>query len=331
MWASKRFSFESVGVKGSYTIPQIPSIDMKSVAVYDEKQKRIVLPSGEVRTSLLLTSEFDHGSYGTIREAIRGAIYVLLKQPRTPDSNLLQEAILQHLSHYVLETEGIPWAVPKVYDIFRSGSETWFSMERIYGYSIPDWFADPSKGDLDAMLLIAQIALILATLEKALHLDHRDLKMSNLMIKPEVCTLKVTLGDTTWTLQSPFQVIVLDFGFACLGSEALRGKPLVNLGDGVLPPMDPCPKEGRDMFHCLISLLGLPIFRSRLTQKTHDMVDKWLSLGTKSYGTLARRWSEGNWSYLVSSQPTFAIPNCCPLRILSDLVPELRGRLTNRS
>jgi serine/threonine protein kinase len=200
-------------------------------------------------------------------------------------------------------------------------------MEQIHGLTIQEWFLHSQTPDKDTFFLLAQLCLILGTLESHLNLDHRDLKTSNLLIKPQACTIQVKLKDFIWILQSPFTVVVLDFGFACLGSEILRGKPLVNLGDGVLPPMDPCPKEGRDMFHLLVSLLGLPIFREKISLSLHEMFDNWLRLGNKSYGSMARRWSTENWSYLVSSEATFSIPKCCPLSILQDIFPYLKDVL----
>jgi serine/threonine protein kinase len=259
--------------------------------------------------------------------AKRDEKYVLLKQPRMAEMNLVQEAVLQHLAHKTLEAEGMPCAISKVYDVFRNKKEVWFSMERIYGNGIEEWFRVTKAPDTDFLFLIAQISLILATLETHLNLDHRDLKSSNLLIKQDPCKIHVKLKDGVWTLQSPFTVVVLDFGFACLGSEVLRGKPWVNLGDGILPPMDPCPKEGRDMFHLLISLLGLSVIQHSISKRLHEKIDSWLTLGKKSYGPMARRWSTENWSYLVSSQPQFAIPNCCPLQILQDILPELKGAL----
>jgi len=296
--------------------------------VYSEKEKCLQTASHQKRVGLIIQAQLDHGSYGNVHLAKREDTYVLLKQPRLSEMNLLQEAVVQSLAHTVLESEGIPWAIPKVYDVFRKGNEIWFSMDRIQGMTIHDWFSHTETPDIDTWTILAQISLCLASLEHHLHLDHRDLKVNNLLIKPEACTLRVRLQGTVWTLQSPFQVILLDFGFACLGSGVLRSKPLVNLGDGVLPPMDPCPKEGRDIFHLLISFLGLPMFRQRVSQRIHEKIDGWLSVGTKSYGSMARRWSTENWSYLVSSQPTFSIKSCCPFVVLENILPELKGRLT---
>ena len=327
MWSSKPFSLQEIGIDGVFTIPTIPMIDTSSITKYDAKKKTLVL-KGHLRSTLVVEHEIDHGSYGNVYVAKRDETYVLVKQPRMDEMNLLQEAVLQHLAHKTLESEGLVGAIPKVYDVFSKGNSVCFSMERIYGYSIPEWFFATKTPDTDLLFLVAQLALILAVLETHLNLDHRDLKHGNLLVKKEPCFIKTSFQGHTWILQSPFTVVVLDFGFACLGSEILRGNPLVNLGDGVLPPMDPCPKEGRDMFHLLTSLLGLSVLQQSLSKRLHDKVDAWLLLGKKSYGPMARRWSTENWSYLVSSQPDFAIPNCCPLRILQDLLPELKGSLT---
>lgn len=328
MFASKEISLDPIGIQGSFSIPAIPTIERSCVSRFSPKECLIWSPNGDPRARLVLTDEFDAGSYGTLYTAFRDTHPVVVKRPRLPEMNLLQEGVLQYLAHLVAVAEGIPWAVPNVYDVCTYGSEVWFTMERVYGARCPEWIETAVKGDQEVLLFFAQVALLLATLEVRLHLDHRDLKLSNLVICPTPCTIRVTLHETLWTLICPFQVVLLDFGFACLGSEALRGTPWVNLGDGVLPPMDPCPKEGRDMFHLLVSLLGLPIFRERISQRLADTIDRWLSSGPKSYGSMARRWSAHSWSYLVSSQPSFSIPSCCPLAILKDLLPELKGSLS---
>jgi serine/threonine protein kinase len=327
MLASKQFNLESIGIDGLFTIPSIPTIELSMLARYDGTDSLFYANRFQRRCFLRIEHVLDHGSYGNIYLGKRDDVEVLLKQPRMVEMNLFQEAVLQHLAHKTLEAEGIGWAIPKVYDVFWNKKEVWFSMEHIHGYSVEEWFRSTKTADTDLFYLLAQLSLILATLESHLNLDHRDLKSSNLILKREPCKIHVKIHDVVWTLLSPFTVVVLDFGFACLGSEVLRGKPWVNLGDGVLPPMDPCPKEGRDMFHLLTSFLGLPILQQAISKRLHDKIDGWLTLGKKTYGPMARRWSTENWSYLVSSQPNFAIPNCCPLRILQDILPELKGYL----
>ena len=138
MWSSKQMNLEDLGIKGSYTIPQIPSIDLRKISLF--KSNTIYHADSTGRTSLHLQSQIDHGSYGNLYTAKRGETYVLVKQPRMAEINLLQEAVLQHLAHKALEAEGMSFAVPKVYDVFWKDKEVWFSMERIYGMSLAEWF-----------------------------------------------------------------------------------------------------------------------------------------------------------------------------------------------
>ena len=148
-------------------------------------------------------------------------------------------------------------------------------------------------------------------------LDHRDLKLDNLLVKKESCCIRFSLGGTTWRLQCPFQIILLDFGFACIGSASKVA--IINLGDGVLPPMDPCPKEGRDLFHLLISLLSFKPFCDSISSFTKELIDSWLSVGDKSYGPMAKKWGSASWVYLVTSQRNFSASKCTPYHILNDL------------
>lgn len=328
MYRNNTFSLDGIGIHGTYQIADIPTIPEKNLSYILPKQDILYTWKDEKRAILKKQKKVDHGSYGNLYLCLRdNQKKVLCKEPRISDMKLTQEGILQHLAHTVLEQFHISWGIPKVYDVFRMGNSSMFSMDYVEGLNMEEWFQKSLTPDKDFFLFLAQISIILGLLETYLALDHRDLKADNLLIKEEHCSIQVNLGGKLWSLTSPFQVVVLDFGFACLGSEPLRGKPLVNLGDGVLPPMDPCPKEGRDIFQLLISLLGISVYRSKLSARVLSIIDNWLAVGKKSYGEMARRWSAENWSYLVASQRHFAIPTCCPLYILQQSLPELSDHL----
>ena len=328
MWRNERYSLESLGLQGSYTIEQIPNIPIDILPEYNEKTHELVTKERQVRARFHKETPLAHGSYGNLFLTVRETQPALLKQPRLAEMNLLQEAVLQFLAQKTAEKEGIGWCIPKVFDIFWRQQKIWFSMEYIPGKSIMEWLTTDYREDRDFYFLLAQMSLYLLCLETHLGLDHRDLKLDNLLIKLVPSTIHIKVKETVWTLHSPFTVILLDFGFACLGSKEVRGAPIVNLGDGVLPPMDPCPKEGRDLFQLLTSFLRYPTFTSKLSTKAQAQIDEWLSLGKKSYGPMARRWSTENWTYLVASQRDFAITSCCPQNILRTLLPELHGYLS---
>lgn len=327
---NKKYSFQEIGVEGAYFLQETVSLPPESIPILD-KEKRLVSPNGMVRAAFTDEKEFDSGSYGVLSLANRitpeKQELILFKKPRLSMMNLTQEAIVQYLAYKCLEAEGIPWAIPRVRDLFLKDTETWFSMDAILGINPEEFFRSSKSTEKDFFFLLAQISLLLWSLESHLSLDHRDIKADNLLLKLEPCVLQIQIHGKVWKLLSPFQVVILDFGFACIGSNGLRSRPLINLGDGVLPPMDPCPKEGRDMFQLLTSFFSIKSLSEKLSPRAITKIDGWLSVGKKSYGSMARRWSSENWVYLVASQSDFSMPSCCPARILPELLSELTGFL----
>ena len=92
-----------------------------------------------------------------------------------------------------------------------------------------------------------------------------------------------------------------------------------------MPALDPCPKEGRDLFHFLISVLSIETIRKRLSQSTLDQIDLWL--GSK-YASMAKRFAHEKkpWVYLVTSNADFRSLTSSARRVLNDIVtknPEL--------
>ncbi len=332
MWKNEVYTLNKIGIEGTYRIEQIPSIELSLLPIYSEKTHTLKDKKGAQRALFSNDVPLGHGSYGNLYSAQRESNghkqVAILKQPRLAEMNLLQEGILQSIAQTTLEAEGLGWCIPKVYDIFWRQQKVWFSMEYIPGISVLQWIEKSPTPERDFLQLLGQLCLCLLYLETHLGLDHRDLKLDNLLIKQEPCSMTVKVKDMEWHLTAPFTVVILDFGFACLGSKELRGKPVINLGDGILPPMDPCPKEGRDLFQFLTSCLRYDIFTQKISNQLQVQIDKWLSIGTKSYGPMARKWSTENWTYLVASQRDFAVPSCCPLNMLKDLLSLLKGNLS---
>ena len=319
MIPDKKLNLSLLGIDGCYSLNDLSKIPNSKLSVFRERERSIV--SGQsLRAHLFMEQIVNHGSYGNLVSANRitdGFIVpVMVKIPRLPEMNLTQEAIIQSLCYSHLKSEGASWAIPQVYDIFLKDGKPCFSMDQIKGKTVLEWFEASKTPDHDFFLLMAQLSLLLWSLETRLNIDHRDLKADNILIKEGSIILRIS----NWTLECPFQVILLDFGFACLGS-------LVNLGDGVLPPMDPCPKEGRDLFQLLVSLMHLKFFTKHLSQNTKDKITKWLSVGSKSYSPIAERWSPESWVYLITSQRGFVASKCSPLKLLEDLYEPLSGSL----
>jgi serine/threonine protein kinase len=178
-------------------------------------------------------------------------------------------------------------------------------MEFIEGRSALEEVYEADDPDTALLQILAQNCLLLAILEDMIHLDHRDLKMTNLWIRKVAVDYRVSIGGVTWKIQAPFQVVILDFGFACIGDGF--GKAIVNLGD-VIPDMDPCPKDGRDLYQCIMSLLSVEKVKQRLSTETQAMLRSWVG----STGSLT-------WTYLITAHPRFRLNNLRPLNLLTTL------------
>jgi serine/threonine protein kinase len=293
------------------------------------------MPTNNLRARLYLKQVVHGGSFGDIRLATRvhpetqEKCDVYVKSPRLEAMNLQTEALLQYCASHCLTHHSISWAIPKVYDIFQYQNKTHFSMSVMDGVFLDRWFQTSKQPDTDFFLLMAQLSIFLCLLHQCIGLDHRDLKADNLLISSQSCVLQFKYGARTYTLNCPFQVHILDFGFACLGhGHGDASSTFVNLGDGVLPSIDPCPKEGRDLFQFLLSLLCVKTIRTVLSSSCMKSVESWT--GTKYLSLTQKMSDDTSWIYLLTSSSEFTSPTSTPYAVLRDIVllaPELFQKL----
>jgi serine/threonine protein kinase len=262
------------------------------------------------------------GGYGTIYLAERqpgGTICV--KAPHSPNHPLASEAVLQWYVGRTLDAIGIHGAVSKVYDIFQFAGETRFSMEYIQGKHLVEFLLSPSTPSSHFLYALAQVTLLLAYLEQTIHFDHRDLKVDNIWIREQTpVQYTVPLGESgvVWTVTAPFQVVLLDFGFSCLGNK--EGIATVNLSEDIFSKRDRCPKEGRDLFQFLISLWSIIPLREKLDPEIHAFIERVLSYHGTSYGSHLKHLEGFHWTYLTVSDPDFKYPPLHPISFLEELV-----------
>ena len=271
----------------------------------------------ETRCKLLYGAPENRGGYGTIYLAKRLANEVLdicVKVPHTPSFSLCSEALIQWYVSDTLKKGGIHGAVPEIYDIFQYAGETRVSMSFIKGVRSLEWILASPTPEKTFMQLLEQVSLILAYLEEKISFDHRDLKGDNIWIRPTPVNYSLKVGGTVWTVAAPFQVVILDFGFSCLGGP--DGNAVVSLSDGILPVIDPCPKDGRDLFQLIASLWSIPIFRAKMSEEFQKEIDALLSYKNKPYASLVKQTIETRWVYLLVSDSGFAHPPLHPLSLL---------------
>jgi serine/threonine protein kinase len=281
----------------------------------------------------------NEGNYGQIKRATRrqpsssgeptAATEVRIKSPLN-DSSLVPEALLQWLASETLERAGIVGAVPRVFDIYKdvTGS-TRFSMEYIRGCSAAEAMLKTQNPDRIWWQILAQVALLLGYLEEHMFLDHRDLKADNIWIRtgtPVDYTLKVR--GHMWRVKAPFQAVILDFGFACIGDAERQAR--VSLKDSELPLLDPCPKEGRDLFQFLATSWGIPELRGRVSSAFAEDIEELLSHRGTAFGAIARAAGAAApyWVNFLVDEAGFRYPPLHPVNLLEKL--SLKGACVQR-
>ena len=240
-----------------------------------------------------------------------------MKSPHKPDVSLCSEAILQLFASRTLREAGILGAVPHIYDMFQYAGETRFSMDFIDGVSAVQAVMEAEDPDTLWLQILGQISLLLGYLEETIYLDHRDLKADNLWIRRVPIHYRLVVGGYSWEIRAPFQVVILDFGFACLGNA--EGNAVVSLSAGIIPRIDPCPKEGRDLFQLIASMWSIPAIRSRASGQIQAAMDALLVNRASSFVNLVRQNLNSHWIYLAVSDSAFRHPPLHPVALLLKL------------
>jgi serine/threonine protein kinase len=257
---------------------------------------------------------------------------VLVKRPSS-QNHTKQEAVIQWLVNKALSKNGLGGHCPRVYDVFSLSSNLWFSMEPVYSApildtylkSIPTWSKQSSENGILLIKILAQIAMACFVLEKTIGFNHRDLKPDNILVKLDsfkAHTLK--WKDFDLYIAPSHTAIMVDFGFSCLGP----GKtPWLQAGDGILPPLDPCPKVGRDIFMILVFLLWRKDVRDSLTEKHMEFFKSSLRLSTDRLNQMMNmNRNPSDWVYMLITERGFQCPALDPyvwLQSCASSFPEL--------
>jgi len=263
---------------------------------------------------------FGHVDLFTRTDAKSISKTVAIKRPKFVEMKLLQEALFQRKLHEDLLPFGLSFCVPEVYDIFeyRVTGDVWFSMESFEPTLLSQWSNENIQKKNMFVLLILQIALILEVFEQELKIDHRDLKINNVLVLDKPVSIGISWNEKDKNLDFPFRVVFLDFGFACKNAT-------VDIKHSS-PYLDACPKEGRDIFQILVSLWNNESLRNAMPLTWCSWIQKRIStIFPTNYPSLILTESKKplNWMYTLTDDKDFRAPLCAPRKIIHDCMSVL--------
>ena len=283
--------------------------------------------SGKLLFSLKAKGELGKGTYGQIdafykKDPSGEESVVAIKRPRD-SGNILTEALVQWYLGRKLSSYGIPPCIPTVYDIFlyKPTNTIWFTMDIFEPLLFSQWCVKkiPRHPELFPMIMV-QISLLLEVFQKDALVDHRDLKVNNILIVDKQTTFPIRWEGLDTTITFPFRIVIIDFGFACINNT-------IDVKDG-LPKLDVCPKEGRDMFQLLVSLWNIPTIRHSLDTTWGNWIRNALR-SAKGDSAAYIRLTEGvhpiTWMYSVTQGLSFTAPACSANIILHECMKFMNG------
>lgn len=263
---------------------------------------------------------FGHVDAFTRTDSNKNSTIVAIKRPKFPEMKLLIEALFQWKLHHDLIAYGLSFCVPNVYDIFlyKQTGDVWFSMDAYEPKLVSQWCLKHIHNTKLFVLLILQIALILEVFEDDLKIDHRDLKINNMLILDEPVTIGIAWKNVEKNIEFPFRLVFVDFGFACMDTR-------VDVKNSE-PTLDACPKEGRNIFQILVSLWNSSSIRNTVDSSWGDWIRKRIyTIYPSNYPALRLTESDKDlgWMYALTDNQEFRAPLCAPRKIIKDCMSAL--------
>jgi serine/threonine protein kinase len=201
---------------------------------------------------------------------------------------LMHEAAVLTLAYQAVKKAGMEFAVPKVHEIFlhtksdntniTQMSSLCISMEYIQGDTLLKYMNTHFKKNTKELNssqfidFVRQLAKILDVLQKTIRMNHRDIKINNILLRPTAVGTNPVL-------------VLIDYGFACIANGVQESNAeMTNIEAGAyFGSRYACFKHGRDMIQFLYSLHCHFPFEEYLTDEVLVLIKPWF-LVTYKYG-----------------------------------------------
>lgn len=322
----KEKSLDSLGIKWKGK-PNSWIYISKSIIPYSTVKADVKSVEGEHLFHLYPLQPSGKGQFGQVdkfeKQFLDGRKQVVaLKTPLHQQVNLLFEALFQWSLHQELKRFHMESVIPEVYDIFvsRPSGLVYYTMEYFRPQLLSQWCSKHFKTNPNLFPeVLLQIAYILDIFEYDLLIDHRDLKVNNILVVDEPVTFKKGTPNEKYF---SFRIVIIDFGYSCIHKML----DIRDLDLGIVAPIDFCPKEGRDIFQVLVSLWSREDIRQFIGAVWGGWIrERILSADekAKNYVKLTETQAELKWMYWETDDKEFKAPMCSPKQIISDCLKML--------
>jgi len=290
---------------------------------------------------------------------------VILKQT-TPAENRLymneadikahvSEALLHVFAWNTIQKTILPWAVPRPYEMYGNYDVSgggWRSMSlcmdfvrgrKLNLFLERMWSRTNTVANAVSFLeILAQMACILYVLQRNMRLNHRDVKVNNILVRRRPAGVApVSLRMSGIEIQSPLELTLIDFGFACVGCAPPRPPMSAFNASSYFTPHEMCCKVGRDLaqlIFCIHCYFPLHVF---LPYELYRELRRWLQIpwadgvadvlhGFEEDGTPrearmsgAPTYHQGIYEFLRRAEVD--VPACEPVRLFQECY-RLKGR-----
>jgi serine/threonine protein kinase len=321
------FSLKKIGIEIDFDISKDQTDLIEKNLPIELIDGSIVEKSKKKRCILQFKNRRIIGGYGILQEIHRtddkSKLICLVKYSKEKSLNILNEALLQHISYVILKKFNIQYMISKVYDIYKRNDTIFFTMDKIDGVSVLKYILESDSPEKVFIDILIQLCIVLLILKKEIYLDHRDLRYTNLFIVKESKEIYLELHNRSkkeeYRLSTLFHICLLDFGFACIGKE----ETVLNASEDIFQKKENCLKPGRDMFQIVASLFCLKEFRNKLNANFLKIVECWFIYKDTNYSNIAK--SSCEWTYILTSEESFNSPFFVPENFLSYLY-DLRNK-----
>lgn len=199
------------------------------------------------------------------------------------------EALLHVLAWRAMQDTSAPWAIPRPFEVFgdyHSGLSGWknmsLCMSYVNGRTMHSYFEKYWKGDAlvantrSFLEILSQVAYTLYHLQTRLYLNHRDVKVNNILIRTRKEPVMLSIDEST--VASTFESTLIDFGFACVGCPPPKQPMTVFQAGSWFPMKEMCCKQGRDLAQLIFCIHCYFPLNKYLTPAVYEEIRNWMRI-----------------------------------------------------